>query len=329
MSAFKQNPFLIGFTVVMVLGVGALGYLTYSAASEHEKAQTEYNNAADELKRLQTLKPFPSDENLAKYVEQKKEVQAKVDALQKELASIKIKVEDISPSEFQVKLRDTVGRVSAKAAESNVTLPGTDKDKFYLGFNLYQGEPPKAPAAPLLYRELRAIEAVMNIIIETKNVVVKELSRSELKEERNPKATTVDPNNPGKGGKGGKGEEGQKLVSKEGFTLKFSTTQENFQRILNGIVSNKEQFFIPRYVVVENEKKDPPPKNAIAGTPPPPPPPGPDNATNGTPPAAPAPPAAEKLEYIFGKEMVEVTMDLELVDVREPDTAAPEKAGRK
>src|SRR5690349_18456748 len=142
MSALKKNPFLVGFGVVMVLGVGALGYLAYSASDEHTKARQEYDDSAGELKRLQGLRPFPNDEHLKKFQTQKQELQSKVDALQKELAAKKIKVEDISPTGFLDKLREAVARVTTKAPEANVTLP--EKEKFYMGFGKYQGVPPNA-----------------------------------------------------------------------------------------------------------------------------------------------------------------------------------------
>ena len=324
MSAFKKNPFLIGFSVVMALGVGALGYLTYSAADEHAKARQGYDSAADELKRLQGLRPFPNDEHLKKFQVQKNELQGKVDALQKELSATKIKVEDISPTSFQDKLRDTVARITSRAPQANVALP----EKFYMGFPVYQAEPPRAPAAPGLYRELRALEIVMNLLLETKNVRVDELSRAELKEEKGAKpAVPADPKKKDKS----KEDEGRKLVEKESFTLKITTTQENFQRVLNGLATNKEQFFVPRYITVVNEKADPPAKLAIAPAAPADPslaaasadpnaanPP----ATPAAPPApgtaaAPAAPTGPKLEYVFGKEAVTVTMDIDLVDVKE------------
>lgn len=330
MSALKQNPFLVGFGVVMAIGIGALGYLTYSASDEYSKANDEFQSASAELKRLQGGKPYPDKDNLKKVEDQKKALQAKINELQSSLSSLKLKVEDISPTGFQDKLRDTVARIAAKAQEANVKLPATDKEKFYLGFNVYQGEPPKGPAAPPLYRELRAIESVMNLILETKNVEVKELVRSEIKEEKNPKPAA---STPGNKNKQTLGEDGPKLLEKENFTIKFSTTQENFQRILNGIVTHKEQFFIPRYVVIQNEKPDAPAKQlAVAAVPSTP---LADNSAN---PAAanpagaagaPAVPEAPKLEYVFGKELVEVTLELDLVDVKEPQVAAADKAAPK
>lgn len=328
MSALKQNPFLVGFGVVMTLGIGALGYLTYTAADENTQALEEFETTASELKRLQSAKPYPDTENLKKIEAQKKALQARINDLQASLSAVKIKVEDISATGFQDKLRDTVGRIAAKAPDANVKLPGTDKEKFYLGFNVYQSEPPKGPAAPYLYRELRAIEAIMNLILEVKNVEVKELVRAELKEEKAPKPALAQTGP----GKGNKQEDGLKVVQKDSFTIKFSTTQENFQRILNGIVTHKEQFFIPRSIVLQNEKQDSPPKvAAVAAVPATP---LADNSANpaaANPPGTPeaAKPEGSKLEWIFGKEFVEVTMELDLVDIKEPQVAVAEKPASK
>jgi hypothetical protein len=125
-------------------------------------------------------------------------------------------------------------------------------------------------------------------------------------------------------------ETGRKLVDKDKFTIKFSTSQENFRSILNGIVTHKEQFFIPRVIALENEKVDAPPKVATAAVVPSPTLPAASAATPGNPaaPAAAVPaatPEAPKLEYVFGKENVIVTMDLELVDVKEPESKAEAK----
>lgn len=324
MSALKNNPFLIGFGAIMVVGVGALGYLAYSAADSNSQARQEFEETSNELKRLQTLRPFPSAEHLKAFQAQKDELQVKVDALQKSLAEAKIKIEDISPTGFQDKLRDSVARVTARAPQSNVLLP----DKFYMGFPMYQAQPPLGKAAPVLYRELKAIEVVVNLIMDVKNVQLKELNREELKEERDAKPAPTDNKKKSKAE-----DDGKKLIERESFTLKFSTTQENFQRILNGVVTNKEQFFVPRYLVVANEKQDAPPKVAAipvipaqnttlaenSATPGATNPPGTPGATPA--PAAPAAPEGPKLEYIFGKELVEVTMEIELVDVQEPAAA--------
>lgn len=311
MSALKNNPFLVGFGVVMLLGVGALGYLTYNASDEHATAREEFDNASAELRRLQTLKPYPNEEHVKKFAEQKQQLQEKVTGLQKSLASIQIKEDEISPTGFQDRLRETLERMTARLGDANVKLP----EKFALGFATYQSQPPRAQAAPFLLRDLRAMEIVMNLIIEVKNVEVREVTREEIAEEKDNKPAP----DPKKGGRPAKGDEKENLVRKDRFTIKLATTPENFQRILNGIVTNKEQFFIPRYIALLNEKLESPSKIVAA------PPLAPEPPPAGTPPGGeqPAVPEAPKLEYVFGKELVEATIDIDIVDVKEPDAPAP------
>ncbi len=325
MSWLSQNKFLAGFGAVMAAGIGTLGYLTYSASEDYDKAKGEYESAVGELHRLEELNPFPSDEHLKKFLAQKDELKAKIDGLQKSLAATQIKAEDITPTAFQDKLKEAVARVTAKAAEAKVAIP---KDKFYLGFAEYQSEPPKPSAAPLLYRELRSIELLMDILIETKEVALNDLVRSPLKDEKEGKTTPKsEPKPTGNASrKGGDDESKKKLVHKDGIVLKFVTTQDRFNKILNQIVSNKEQFFIPRNVTILNEKQEPPAKTPVAAVAPAAVQP---DGTPSQPDAAPADLKASQLEYVFGTERVDVTLDLDLVDFSEPDAPAPLKGGKK
>ena len=53
MNWIKQNKFLSGFIAVMVIGVGALGFLLFQAQSRYGEARTEYESKASELNRLE------------------------------------------------------------------------------------------------------------------------------------------------------------------------------------------------------------------------------------------------------------------------------------
>lgn len=322
MSWLSQNKFLAGFGAVMIVGVGALGYLTYSASEDYDKARNEYDNAVGELHRLEELNPFPNDEHLKKFAAQKDEFKAKIDALHKNLAATQIKAEDLSPTAFQDKLKEAVARVTAKAAEAKVGIP---KEKFYLGFSEYQSEPPKAAAAAPLYRELRSIELLMDLLIEAKEVNLTDLVRDPLKDERDMKNAPKADAKPNTKGKGGDEEGKKKLVHKNSIVLKFVTTQDHFNKILNQIASNKEQFFIPRSITILNEKQEPPAKAPAVA---PAPTPQPDGATP-QPDAVPVELKASQLEYVFGTERVDITLELDLVDFAEPDAPAPEKGGKK
>lgn len=319
MSWITQNKFLAGFGAVMLAGVGTLGYFAYDASNTYDTAKSEYDSAVGELHRLEGLAPFPNDEHLKKFVAQKEELKARISGLQMSLAATQLKLDPISPTAFQDKLKEAVARVSGKVTEAKVKLP----EKFYLAFAEYQSEPPKDAIAPFAYRELRSIELLMNMLIDAKEVSLNELTRSALKGERDAKAAVKVEEKPNAKDKGGDGEGKMKLVRKDSITLKFVTSQDRFNKILNQIVSCKEQFFIPRVVSVLNEKQEPPPKALAAA-------PAPVLQPDGT--TAPAPDAEIRpgqLEYIFGTERVDVTLELDLVDFAEPDAPAPVKGAKK
>ena len=261
MSWITQNKFLAGFGAVMLAGVGTLGYLTYDASNVYDTARSEYESAVAELHRLEGLAPFPNDEHLKTFIAQKDELKARIGVLQMSLAATQLKADSISPTAFQDKLKEAVARVSGKIAEAKVKLP----EKFYLGFAEYQSEPPKDAVAPFAFRELRSIELLMNMLIDAKEVSLNELTRSALKGERDAKAAVKVEEKTNAKDKGGDGEGKMKLVHKDSITLKFVTSQDRFNKILNQIVSCKEQFFIPRVVTVLNEKQEPPVAAALTG----------------------------------------------------------------
>jgi hypothetical protein len=320
MSWIQENKFLAAFGGFMLVGAGALGYLTMDAGGAYEKAAKNYEEKASELTRLHGLKPYPSEENLKAYKAQEKELKDKIDALHKDLAANQIKQEPSSATAFQDKLKETVTRVLAKAHEVGLHLP----DKFYMGFEQYQSTPPKDVAASALAWELRAMTLVMDLLLEVKDVEVTGMSRGELKEEK--KLPAADPKDKGKKGD----EEKKKLVQKSDFQVKFKTSQDRFQKVLNEIVGNKQQFYIVRNLSVKNEKDKPPSKVVVAPAAPPAPAPGtPTPAAPAAPAAAPAATPGTNLESIFGTEKVEVTLDIDIVQFAEPKAEGLEKGSKQ
>jgi len=320
MNWIKENKFLSGFFAVMLIGVGVLGYLVWSASSRYRDASAQYDEQATELNRLKSLAPYPAAPNVEKVEAQRKEHQAAVLSLQKTLAANEIPVEQITEVQFQDKLREAVSRVTAKANERQMALP----EKFYMGFAQYETQPPKAEAAPLLGRELKAIEVVMMQLIESNVSKLTKLDRPEITEEKEPRASS------GSGSKSSSREEESEndLVKRQSFDITFVADQIAFNNALNSIVSNKTQFYVPRVVEVKNEQTKSPAKTETPGTAAVA---APDAAVPGAAPAAPAPaPAAaagtaapESYTFIFGAEKVEVGMRLELVDFTPPPEAKP------
>jgi len=335
MSKFAENKFMIGFGAVTLAGAGTLAYLTYQASDKYEESLKTLNAAQSELSFVQRRQPVPSEAALRGLVTQNQEIRKKLDDLQQDFKGRVLPVVPIGKEAFQVQLRDSVARVVASFTERGVTLgkDPKDKDTFYLGYKEYQDKPPEDAAAPLLARQLKAITLVMDLLtdpsLQAGQLNLIDLKRERFTEERS-RSAAPDPSAPPGGGR--------RLVEKTGFSIKFLASDDAFRKILNGIVANRNQLFIIRRITVQNEHLNSPqrsvpgnPGNLPPGTPPPEPAPTP--ATPGTPgtPTSPAPPGsppAKSREYIFGKERVEATIDIEVLDFAEPEKRpGPAKKG--
>lgn len=339
MSWIKENKFLAGFTAVTVVGAGALGFLAFQAKSAYDAATATYEEQSSELSRLQGSQPFPSMANVKTLEEQRKQHEEAIGALQERLAKVELPVEEVSPQQFQDRLRQTVDTIGKRATDAGVELPAN----FSLGFDRYLAEPPRGEAAGPLARQLKAIEAVVANVIDSRATKLVSLDREELPQE---KSGTPDPQ-PAKGAKGAKPSEAKPLVDKYPFQITFISNQGSMMQVLNNVVSSDKQFYIPRLITVRNEKETGPSRadtapavapvtptvsdptaavdpNAFPGTPAPAP--GTEPAPGTDPTAAPAPmfaaPAQNTSPYIVGEEKAEVTMRIEIVDFADKATAS-------
>jgi hypothetical protein len=328
MSWATENKFLIGFGAAMLAGVGALGYLTFSAMGGYEAATADFSNAKDDLARVEGLRPFPSEATLKEIVTEKQALKDKLSAVQQDFKDRVLPIEPVRKEAFQDRLKDTVAAVIAGAADAQVGLP----DKFYLDYTDYRDKPPEELAAPLLARQLRSIKLIMDLLIQEGHLELKELAREPFSEEKTKPKTAEPKPAPAKPGSAPAPKADRKLVEKTGFTIKFVCGDDALRRILNGIVGNKHQIFIIRRVAVQNEKPTSPQKTATTVAPAAPVAPTAPSApvkpaTPGSPAstatAAPVPPQPAvpmvNLEYAFGKERVEATIDIEVLDFAEPD----------
>ena len=304
MNWIKENKFLAGFIAVMVLGCGVLGFLVMTASGKYTEAEDAYTAAEADLKRLQGLAPFPNSENLKKLEAQRKEATEAVNTLHRNLAAAEIPIEALTPEQFQDKLRASVTDVKAKAA-AKPKLP----EKFYMGFDKYETEPPERAAAGPLGRQLKAMQWVVEQFIDVKAAEIRELGREELPEEKS-KGKAEKPAAPaGPGGPAAAKDKGdkQKLVTKHPFWITVLVDQGGLRKVLNSIVSSKEQFLIVRTIEVKNEKDRGPSRIDPSAA-------QPAAPVQPADPAAKPAPAAPPTSIIVGEERVEVTLRLETID---------------
>jgi hypothetical protein len=302
MNWIKANKFLSGFFAVMLVGIGVLGYFLFSASSAFDAADENYQQKAGELHRLRTLPLYPNPKNLKALIDQKDEAAQLVAGFQEKLATRQFKADEITPQEFQDRLKKAVTEIMAKAAEAHVELP---KDKFYLGFDPYETRPPETEAVGPLTKQLNAIQWVMEKLIDAKIAKLSAFTRTPLPEEKSlagPAGSNRRP--PGREERGGK----EELVSKHPLDLDLVGKQKSIGDALDSFVTDSgPPFLIPRVVRFKNQKSK-----------------GPERVAPGSAAAAPGQPAPV-LGYIVGEELVETKMRLEIVEFAAPNEVAVSK----
>lgn len=310
MNWIKENKFLFGLLLVIVLGLVGGGFLVLSAKGRYDDAFNDYQQKSSELLRLKRLQVFPSQKNLDNFAEQKNQVNAEVSALAATLTAQQIPVEDISPELFQDKLKASVTAIRTKA---NQNSPGSKlPEKFFLGFERYETAPPARDAAGPLGAELKAIEWLCGMLLDNRLVELKKLERDELPEEKGrannrdkKPATATAPAKASPGKPGGPAKDHQ--AEKHRVELDFVVDQLHFRQILNSIAGYKGQFTIIRTMNVMNEKQAAPVRGVAAA---------PVDGTAPPPAGDPAAPAAVS-GYILGEEKVEAALVLEFVEFSE------------
>jgi hypothetical protein len=314
MNWIRDNKFLTGFLVVLVIGAGVLGYLLYSAYGAYSDVTDQYNAAATELHQLQTRVPYPDHANLVKYQAERDDLKDATHSLASSLAQMVLPVEELTPSAFQDRLRETVTSIVDHAGKTGVLLP---KD-FALDFATYQTQPPVAAAASPLGRQLAALQIATNILIDDHVDAISDLSRTRLPQEG---GAALVPQDRG-GGPFGRRGEGQasapgSLVDKVSFDIKFTAGQAAFEKVLNDLAASSKQFFITRTLVVNNS--DPKPVSKVAQN------------TPGAPAAQPAVTGTDNsgvsyLKFVVGTEKLNIAMRIDMVTFNPPDKSVRKSA---
>ncbi len=311
MNWIKENKFLSGYFGVLVVGLGVLGYLLYSANAHYAEVSATYDTNSTELARLEHLPLFPNAENLAKLEDEKKEHSVKIDDLLKKFSASDLPVEPMTREQFQDKLQAAKKDFVKKADEAGIKVP----EKFYMGFERYETELPAQETAPLLGRELKAVQLVLNTLITAGIVELKAVVREELPEEKSAAAAAAQP---ARGPGPGSARAAKASVIKNGLQVEFVAPRGATQTALNALVANKTQFIIPRLITAHSDQAKGPSRTATA----PPAPVAPTPAAPLKPGQAPAAPDVVVPLFIVGDEHVDTVFQLEIVHFGAPTTPA-------
>ena len=310
MNWFQQNRFLGTFLAALACATLLSGYFLLhekgAAAEQGERLDATIN----ELNRLRASAPFPNEENLRKTKAQTDSYRTSLQALEVELKTRMFPRPPLQPNEFQAQLRQAVIDVSERARASKVQLP----ENFNLGFDEYATSLPNSVAAPRLGRQLRAIEWLVNTLVDTHVDSINSLTRSALPEEKTA-ATPTPPPARSRGGTAPKAaEENGKIVDSTSVSLLFTGSPAAARKMFNQVTSAKEQFYIIRTLQVKNQA-DKGPKRGEPVAP---------GAATVSPAAAGADGKVSEpgITFIVGSEHLNVTAKIEIVRFNLPEKEA-------
>lgn len=269
MNWFRQNQFLGAFLAALVAATLLSGYFLLHEKGVALEQQDRLDATINELNRLRSSAPFPNEENLGKTKAQADSYRTSLQALEDELKTRMFPRPPLQPNEFQAQLRQAVLAVSERAQASKVQLP----ENFNLGFDEYATSLPNSLAAPRLGRQLKAIEWVVNTLVEAHVDAVTSLTRSALPEEKAGATPTPTPVKSRVGAGPRSAGENEKIVDSTSVNLVFTGSPAAARKVFNQIASAKEQFYIIRTLQVKNQADKGPKRGepATAATAPPPP----------------------------------------------------------
>ncbi len=316
MNWVRNNRFLAGFLAVMLVGVGVLGYLLYTALSRYTTVDEQYKTQVAELKRLEASPPYPNQENQVKYEAIRMDYAQKVRDLQTSLASYEPAPETPPPTplQFQDRLRKAVEDTLAEAQSAGVEV---SKDKFYLGFEQYSGTPPDAAATPQLSKELNSITDIVSGLIKGKHIT----ALTYIKRSPVPGETGSTVAAPVASTKPGAAAASAPLVVKYPIEIAFTALPNSFREVLNTITASN-RLYVVRALVVKNEMDKGPSRVLASATPDPNAPPAVSAASPVDPNAPPLPDKGPPpLRYVVGQEKLNVILRIELTRVTPPPAA--------
>lgn len=314
MNWIRNNRFLAGFLGIMILGIGGLGYLLYSAIGQHDQVSQDYDTQVKELKRLQALKPYPDQADLSKYQEIRTSYKQSVDDLQAKMVGYEVPLDtQLTPTQFQDRLRKVVDDVTKAADQVGMAYPAD----FYLGFERYRSSLPEAGATALLSAQLTSVQELMSLLIKERIDKIGGVKRAVFPQENGAAAAAADPS-AAQRGKAPANAAVADLVTKVPVVLQFTGAPSAFRAVMNDITHLKRLFVIRALRIANQVDKGPlrgqvDPIPGGAGLPNAP---GPDaNAASGEPLPEKGPPP---LRYVVGQEKLDIVARIELAKVNAP-----------
>jgi len=286
----KKHALIVGFVVAFVIVLGVVVWLQQQASGKKAEIDAALAEQTSQLNHLLQSKPAPAKEN----IEILKQDHAQVDHLYQELlanvAHSRIHVPpDLRPVAFLQMMASQLAKLRQAADTAKVSIV----DGFAFGFSRYAGTPPAIPArnlsdedtkrvVTLLVKQLRAIEKISTLLIESHVDDITEIRRSEVESSTGPDTLDVP-----------LGNDPHALYQTLPFEFQFHCTPEALRDFLNSLTKS-DWFFAVRKVQVVGEPPAPTEKQSAAA-----------HGAAPAPPAAVSPPKRTRLAVTLRVDLIE------------------------
>lgn len=245
----KQHAMIIAFVAAFVIVLGVVVWLQQEASGKKAEIDAALQEQMSQLNHYLETKPAPTKENIAILKQDRAEVDRLYQELLANVSQSRIHAPpDLRPVAFLQMMASQLAKLRQTADAANVKIV----DGFAFGFSRYAGSPPTIPArnlsdedtrrvVTLLVKQLRAIEKISTLLIESHVDDINVIRRSEVESSNGPDTLDVpignDPN---------------ALYQVLPFEFQFDCTPEALRDLLNSLTKS-DWFFAVRKVQVTGE----------------------------------------------------------------------------
>jgi len=237
-----MNPkaWLATFAIVSLLLVGGSGFFAFSSYREYSDAMMNWDSKVGTIESLESRVPYPDEANSRALAERVEEYRKSVQELYETLETFQQPLDTALPStEFQRKVANRVQQFRTTARSGGLALE--DSTDFQMGFDRYSTAIPPQTMVPVLNYSLDAIDHLLGLLVEVGVDRLVSFGRDAI---------------PGEDGS--VVEQESRVVHRYPVRLRFESTHDAFQQLLNRLGNDRDFFYVVRVLKVNNSMREGP-----------------------------------------------------------------------